>query len=131
MPTVTSEIIIPFRQFVGNAQNPVVYGPYRLDKFTRDNADKIRVWFTYYPTWPAVYPLFSLELYWNDTYGPFGFTFGGQQPIKFGIPQTGVGMIVGIPKLGNTKRDFTYGDITMKAYATFSSDVVIQALLDD
>jgi hypothetical protein len=131
MPTIAQEIIVPLTQFVGTSPVPTTYGPFKIDKFTKDDIDKIRVWFAWHSNWPQIYPLFSLELYWDNGLGPFGGTFGGLQPTKFGIPQDGVGIIVGVPKTGNAKRNVTRGDISMKVYSTFSADIVIQALKDD
>lgn len=130
LTTVTSELLIPLRTYDGDAQNPVIYGPYRIDKFTRDNADRVRIWFTWRPDWPPVYPLFSLELKWDDDAAGTGGVFSGVQQVKFGIPQTGVGMVAGIPHIAGQRRAVTRGDILMKVYATFQTNITIQALFD-
>lgn len=130
MATVTSSVTVERRQYTGTAQNPGVYGPFRIDKFTSDDADKIRITFMYEPTWPAIPSLFSVELKWEDDAAGAGATFSGTQPQKMGVLFDRVIMQTSIPRRAGVKRNVTRGDVSMRVFANFFTTVIVEALKD-
>lgn len=130
MSTVTSSVDIPRQQYIGSVQNPRLYGPFRIDKFTRDDVDSIRVKVFWEPTWPQVTLLFKLMLAWEDDARGCEGTYSGFQPTKMGVIFDSVGMGCSVPKRLGVKRDVTRGDLSMEVYQTFTARILVEAIKD-
>lgn len=102
------------------------YGPFSIDSFTRDDAERLEATMTVVG-WPNVSPLLVIEIAW-DTGGKAVFTVEGEQRGIDGniLPEVKFG--VSVPKTGGQKRDVSGGKVKVTANAPVTTAITFRAV---